>query len=254
MSINKAEDEEKSEMIDLDLQYENIDLNEKNGRYSTDSESGDEHSSEEDECHSERYHLLGGDENFNKNFTCYREESGCSVLREMALPFTLAGVGLTFAGIVLNRITTRWPIFRVNPQFEIMIPAFIGLIGNIQTTLASRLSTHANLGTLDAWSGTVKLLTGNYLVVLCQAAHTGLFAALASLGMAWFGLETWHRVNWENTLLLCASSIVTSLVANALLATLIITVIVTARKCRLNPGKLQGNSFHYSISISLSIS
>src|SRR5699024_2630201 len=101
----------------------------------------------------------------------------------------------------------------------------------------SRLSTHANLGTLDTAQGLTQLLTGNALVVLCQASVTGLFAAAASLAVSWFSPNTRGKITAENSLLLCASSVITSIIANALLATLIILVVVVSRKWRVNPGK-----------------
>ena len=155
----------------------------------------------------------------------------------MAPSFIIAGFGSVFAGIVLNAVT-QWTVFENTPQFEIMISAFIGLIGNIETTLASRLSTQANLGRLDDWDTRISVLSGNMLVVQCQAAALGLFAALASLLMSTFNTSTREAISLETALLLCSSSVVTSVIANTILATLISIVILVARKFRINPGTL----------------
>ncbi len=73
------------------------------------------------------------------------------------------------------------PAFDAIPHLIIMLPSFLGLTGNIETTLASRLSTHANLGTLNTYSELKSLLFGNAAVVQYQDSTVGLFAAIASL-------------------------------------------------------------------------
>ena len=45
----------------------------------------------------------------------------------------------------------------------VMVPALLGLKGNLEMTLASRLSTAANLGRLDA-----SMVMGNLVLVQCQ--------------------------------------------------------------------------------------
>ncbi len=118
-----------------------------------------------------------------------------------------------------------------------MVPAFLGLIGNIETTLASRLSTHANLGTLDTWHGLKTILTGNMLVIQCQASTVGLFAALASLAMSTIKEETRDAITLDNVLVLASGSMITSIIANSLLATVISIVIIMARRFKINPGE-----------------
>ncbi len=118
-----------------------------------------------------------------------------------------------------------------------MVPAFLGLIGNIETTLASRLSTHANIGTLDTWQGLKTIMTGNMLVVQCQASTVGLFAALASLAMSTIKKKTRQTITLDSALMLASGSVITSIIANSILATVISIVIITARKFRINPGK-----------------
>ena len=165
----------------------------------------------------------------------YEIQSAFQVFRQMFIPFTIAGFGSVFAGIVLNMVT-KWEVFDEIPQLEIMVPAFLGLIGNIETTLASRLSTHANLGTLDTWSGLFSIMLGNILVVQCQSSTVGLFAALSSLLMSTFKSTTRNAITIEKSLLLASGSVVASIISNTLLSTVISIVIVVSRKFRINPG------------------
>lgn len=166
----------------------------------------------------------------------YEEQTSLAVLRQMGPSFMIAGFGSVFAGIVLNAVT-QWSVFESIPQFEIMVSAFIGLIGNIETTLASRLSTQANLGRLDSWDSRWKVLSANMLVVQCQSSTVGLFAAAASLLMSTFTESTRDTITIENIVLLCSCSIISSVIANTILAILISIVILMARKFRINPGK-----------------
>ena len=51
------------------------------------------------------------------------------------------------------------------PEIFIMVPGLIGLKGNLEMTLASRLSTHANLGNLDTTSAMWSMATSNLALV-----------------------------------------------------------------------------------------
>ena len=167
-------------------------------------------------------------------------ESNWRVFYQMMPSFIIAGFGSVFAGLVLNMVT-EWTVFENIRQFEIMISAFIGLIGNIETTLASRLSTQANLGRLDHWKDIRSIFGGNMLVIQCQSSTVGMFAALLALVMSVFQHHTLETITWESSMLLCASAVVTSIIANTLLATLIALVILAARRFNINPGVVLQN-------------
>lgn len=46
-----------------------------------------------------------------------------------------------------------------------MVPALLGLKGNLEMTLASRLSTHANLGHLDKKENCLSMIVGNMALI-----------------------------------------------------------------------------------------
>ena len=180
---------------------------------------------------------IDDDDDDDEKKTLYQIQTSWAVLRQMLLPFLIAGIGSVFAGVVLNAVT-QWPVFVDIPQISIMVTAFLGLIGNIETTLASRLSTQANLGRMDSWHGIRDIVFGNFMVIQCQASTVGLFAAICSLAISAIREETRQKISTDSIILLCSTSVVTSIIANTLIATMIIIVILVARRLRINPGNL----------------
>nr|XP_046918261.1 solute carrier family 41 member 3-like [Dermatophagoides farinae] len=180
---------------------------------------------------------IDDDDDDDEKKTLYQIQTSWAVLRQMLLPFLIAGIGSVFAGVVLNAVT-QWPVFVDIPQISIMVTAFLGLIGNIETTLASRLSTQANLGRMDSWHGIRDIVFGNFMVIQCQASTVGLFAAICSLAISAIREETRQKISTDSIILLCSTSVVTSIIANTLIATIIIIVILVARRLRINPDNI----------------
>ena len=72
------------------------------------------------------------------------DESLMSLTIEIFLPFIVAGYGMVGAGVVLD-IVQHWPVFEQINELFILVPALLGLKGNLEMTLASRLSTQVQL-------------------------------------------------------------------------------------------------------------
>ena len=70
----------------------------------------------------------------------HTDETMFSITVEVFLPFLVAGFGMVGAGVVLD-IVQHWPVFEELDQLFILVPALLGLKGNLEMTLASRLST-----------------------------------------------------------------------------------------------------------------
>ena len=52
---------------------------------------------------------------------------------------------MVFAGQLLS-LVQHWQVFVGCPELFVLVPALLGLKGNLEMTLASRLATSANLG------------------------------------------------------------------------------------------------------------
>ncbi|CAN7988846.1 unnamed protein product, partial [Ixodes hexagonus] len=153
---------------------------------------------------------------------------------QVFIPFLTAGFGTVGAGLVLD-VVQRWPAFVHISELFILVPALLGLKGNLEMTLAARLSTQANLGNMDTGAEQLAMTTGNMALIQCQAT---VVAFLASLFAVLMGYATESRFDTGNAVLLCASSLVTASVASLLLGSLMVGVVIFSRKCHLNPDNI----------------
>merc|ERR1712241_489122 len=148
--------------------------------------------------------------------------------------YLMAGCGMVCAGLMLD-LVTDWPAFKMFPEIIIVVPPLLGLKGNLEMTLAARLSTAANLGHLDDTKVAISTIIGNLILVQCQGIVVGFLASLCGLAMGWLPKG---EGNYEQLLLLCASSIVTASLASFVLAMVMVIVITGACKFRCNPDNI----------------
>lgn len=107
-------------------------------------------------------------------------ETKLIIMLQVCLPFILAGFGNMAAGLVLNQIA-HWKAFKQVPVFFVLLPSFVGLKGNIEMTLASRLSTLSNLNLLDSSCQRRHAYVSNLILILSQAIGLSMFAAILSI-------------------------------------------------------------------------
>ena len=234
-----------------------------------------------------------------------------STLIQVVVAFLIAGFGNVGAGLILDYVK-EWPVFLHVNELFILVPSLLGLKGNLEMTMASRLSTQANLGHMDNAHKLLEMAKGNLALVQCQATVVSLSVAIfASLiksmtvsggGGAEFdlngsGLDTvaaltaasdagnnfsttttttggiigtmndtmlagaslngggsssdalatgsqivverqLNGFDWDNALILCASSLLTANIACFVLGTMMILVIVASHRIQIDPDNI----------------
>ncbi|XP_063220530.1 solute carrier family 41 member 1-like [Bacillus rossius redtenbacheri] len=160
----------------------------------------------------------------------YRE-THLSIAVQVFIPFLIAGLGMVGAGLVLD-VVQHWIVFEVITEIVILVPALLGLKGNLEMTLASRLSTQANLGHMDTPNQQWSMIVGNLTLIQCQAIVVGFLGSLVAIVMG--GIKS-YSVELDHAFLLCASSLVTSSLASFVLGLITAAVIVFSRHCNINP-------------------
>lgn len=159
------------------------------------------------------------------------EEGSFTIGLQVFFPFLIAGFGTVSAGLLLD-VVQHWQVYKDISEIFILVPALLGLKGNLEMTLASRLSTAANVGNMDCAKRQWKLIGGNLALVQVQATVVGALAAFAAVIMGWV-LD--GEFNIHHATLLCASSLVTATLASLILGSVMVAVVLCSRKCNINP-------------------
>ncbi|OWK54072.1 Solute carrier family 41 member 1 [Lonchura striata] len=159
------------------------------------------------------------------------KETSFSIGLQVLFPFLLAGFGTVAAGMVLD-IVQHWDVFKQVTEVFILVPALLGLKGNLEMTLASRLSTAANIGQIDTPKELWKMITGNMALIQVQATVVGFLASIAAVVFGW--IPDGH-FSMDHAVLLCASSVATAFIASLILGMIMIGVIVGSKKMGINP-------------------
>ncbi|XP_058482004.1 solute carrier family 41 member 2 isoform X1 [Solea solea] len=159
------------------------------------------------------------------------KESPLSMALQILVPFLLAGFGTVSAGMVLD-IVQHWEAFSYITEIFILVPALLGLKGNLEMTLASRLSTAVNVGKMDSPIEKWNLIIGNLALKQVQATVVGFLAAVAAVVLGWIPEG---KFQMSHAVLLCSSSVATAFIASLLQGIIMVGVIVGSKKTGINP-------------------
>ncbi|KAM3726804.1 Solute carrier family 41 member [Dirofilaria immitis] len=158
--------------------------------------------------------------------------SSCSLFLQILFPFIPAGLGMVFAGFVLD-IVQHWNLFVEVPETFILVPALLGLKGNLEMTFASRLSTLANMGRMNSHLHMV--IIANLALIQVQATVVAFLASGFAVMLAWIPKG---QIDWSHACLLCASSLTTASLTSLLLSTAVICVVLISRNFAVNPDNI----------------
>ncbi|KAK2713498.1 solute carrier family 41 member 1-like isoform X2 [Artemia franciscana] len=159
------------------------------------------------------------------------KETFWTISVQVFFPFLIAGLGMVGAGLVLD-IVQHWDVFQNVSALFVMVPALLGLKGNLEMTLASRMSTQANLGKMDNSTDQWSMIRGNLALVQVQAIVVGFLASIVAVIMSLSGEDVFYL---NKAILLCASAIVTASFASLILGIIMVAVILFSHKYNINP-------------------
>lgn len=151
---------------------------------------------------------------------------------QVFLPFLLAGMGSVAASLLLDYVKD-WPVYGAYRELFILIPPLLGLNGNLEMTLVARLSTQANLGNLDAFKEQLRQIGSNMALLQCQSTVVALTACCLALLKGLF--TDYSNITFLYASMLCASGVIAANIASLVLSTVMTTVVILSRKCRVNP-------------------
>ncbi|KAI1301315.1 Solute carrier family 41 member 1 [Halotydeus destructor] len=164
-----------------------------------------------------------------------QEESMLATGLQVFIAFLLAGFGNVGAGLILDRVKL-WSSFVHVSELFVLVPSLLGLKGNLEMTMAARLSTQANLGNTEDWTKACKMAQGNLCLIQCQATVVAFLASIIAIAGTYFREGSEFNIN--EALILCSSSLITANIACFFLGICMISVITLSHRLSIDPDNI----------------
>lgn len=154
-----------------------------------------------------------------------------AVLKQSLPLLLLMGIGEVFAGTLFGHSTETLDLL---PGLIVLVPALIGLRGNINTTMGSRLGSAAHMGLISAkdfWNDEMKEnVKASLILSILMSFIAGILAFLAT--------SIWGRSSWK----IVPIAVLAGSLAGLLLAFITIGIIMYSFKKGLDPDNVTGPS------------
>ncbi|EYB95826.1 hypothetical protein Y032_0155g3042 [Ancylostoma ceylanicum] len=168
-----------------------------------------------------------------------KTETNTAFFIETLVPFLFAGLGLIFAGLLLEDAET-WTFFTELPDAVTLVPTLVGLKGNLEMTLAARLSTLANLGFMETNKQRWQVASSNMALIQTQAIVISSIAVIPAVLLGEKPVISFYSLQFAVCDFFCVllSAVATASFASLLLGLLMIGVVIMARKFKVNPDNI----------------
>ena len=164
-----------------------------------------------------------------------QDESLLATGVQVFVAFLLAGLGNVGAGLLLDSVK-QWTSFIALPELFVLVPSLLGLKGNLEMTMAARLSTQANLGNTDDLRKALKMAEGNLCLIQCQATVVAFLASMIAISGTFF--RQGNDFDLDSALILCASSLITANIACLILGVCMVFVIIASNRLSIDPDNI----------------